>query len=196
MIREKLREHTQELHQRLERRLDLLKIKDLNSYCHVIERFYGFVSPLESLLVGTIAELGLYQDERLSFAGRVKAQLLESDLAFLSKNIDMANGNPEMAGQEDLPSLRSAASVLGCLYVIEGSTLGGQFLTSHFEKALGLKPEQGLSYFAGYRSQTGRMWKSYLAFLEESIQDHPEWTDEVLASANETFKKMEQWLTQ
>jgi heme oxygenase len=200
MIRELLREHTQTSHQRLESKLDLLKIEELTIYGRVIERFYGFIEPLETELRRILAEkLPIYQvmlqDERLCFIERFKTKWLEADLTFLSARLACSYSDLEKAPHLALPQFKSPASVLGCLYVIEGSTLGGQFLSTHFEKSLGLKREEGLSYFSGYGAQTGKMWRGYLAFLEEQAHAHPEWTDEILSSANETFEKMEKWLT-
>ncbi|MFL5814989.1 MAG: biliverdin-producing heme oxygenase [Bdellovibrionia bacterium] len=199
MIRELLREHTQASHQRLEHKLDLLKIVDLNTYSRVVARFYGFVEPLEAELSRVSAKHSmvgvLFQDERLSFAERMKTQWLKADLDYLSRRLGASCKALEKAPHSALPCFRSPASVLGCLYVMEGSTLGGQFLSAHFEKSLGLNSEAGLSYFSGYGAQTGKMWRSFLSFLEEHAQRYPEWTDEILSSANETFEKMENWLT-
>jgi heme oxygenase len=199
MIRELLREHTQTSHQRLENKLDLLRIEDLSTYGRVIARFYGFVEPLEAELSRILAELQVlgvdFQDERLSFAERLKTRWLEADLDYLSGRLGISREVLTKASRPALPHFKSPASVLGCLYVVEGSTLGGQFLSAHFQKSLGLKPGEGLSYFSGYGAQTGKMWRSFLAFLEEQSQSHPEWTDEILASANNTFEKMEEWLT-
>ncbi len=54
------------------------------------------------------------------------------------------------------------ASLLGAVYVVEGSTLGGRFLARHVEQVLGMAPGVGDSYFQGHGELTGEMWREVL----------------------------------
>jgi heme oxygenase len=49
---------------------------------------------------------------------------------------------------------------VGCLYVLEGATLGGQFISRHLA-TLGIGPANGGLFFHGYGAKTGEMWKSF-----------------------------------
>jgi heme oxygenase len=49
--------------------------------------------------------------------------------------------------------------------VLEGSTLGGLFLYSRFNRAFGLEEGKGASFLFGYGSDTARMWKSFVRTL-------------------------------
>lgn len=193
MIRELLRDRTQDSHQRLENLLDLMAIPDLHSYAHVVVKFYGFVRPLEEKLMQAWSTAPVFQDPRIAFRERQKTQYLEADLNFLKSKLPAWVEPSQMSSATNLPRLDSPAHVLGCLYVMEGSTLGGQVLTRHFEKALSLSERSGVAYFSGYGAETGKKWREFISFLEEKAQAHPDWSDQIIASAIETFEKLETW---
>jgi heme oxygenase len=54
----------------------------------------------------------------------------------------------------------------GCLYVMEGSTLGGKIIYNILKKQLGLSDSAGASFFYGYGPATGEKWKTFGASLE------------------------------
>jgi heme oxygenase len=90
----------------------------------------------------------------IDFDARRKTPLLEEDLRFLqvphpsdtSIRSYLHGAEPEFA--------------LGCLYVLEGATLGGQFISRHLAK-LGIGPTSGGRFFNGYGAKTGEMWKAF-----------------------------------
>ena len=74
------------------------------------------------------------------------------------------------AGEETLPqsNMESSAVIgdprsifLGRMYVMEGSTLGGQYIARHVEETLGLSSGEGNSYFRGYGEATGERWREF-----------------------------------
>jgi heme oxygenase len=77
------------------------------------------------------------------------------------------------------------AAFLGMMYVVEGSTLGGQFIATRTEQVLGLKPGQGDAFFRGYGTQTGERWREFRAVLAEVAEEH---TTIVLAAAVDMFR--------
>ena len=54
---------------------------------------------------------------------------------------------------DDLPDLQGVQEALGCLYVVEGSTLGGQVIARHLRQTLGVDPRCGGSFFARTRPE-------------------------------------------
>ncbi len=92
---------------------------------------------------------------------------------------------PEGRAGDDPDSGRFAANLLGAVYVMEGSTLGGRFLARHVEESLGLEPGVGDSYFQGHEEDTGWMWHEIL----DKISAIPE-VDAALtvAAAKRTFE--------
>jgi hypothetical protein len=53
----------------------------------------------------------------------------------------------------------------GCLYVLEGSALGGQVVSKRVKEALGLGPATGGAYFHGLGRQTASHWSDFLTTL-------------------------------
>ena len=50
----------------------------------------------------------------------------------------------------DLPLVETFAQTLGCPYVLEGATLGGQVVGRHLRENLNLSPENGAAFFNSY----------------------------------------------
>src|SRR5580693_9409415 len=91
-----------------------------------------------------------------------------------------------------LPELRDAASLLGAMYVMEGSTLGGQLIARHVELVLGLTAGQGNAYFRGHNERTGQLWKEFCHALRTNVPDSE--TDAVIAAAKAMFGVFGSWM--
>lgn len=93
---------------------------------------------------------------------RKKSPLIQDDLIYLNVDINATN---EFSILSETPV--DTAFALGVLYVLEGSTLGGRMILKNVQPALQLTPENGAAYFAGYQSDTSKMWKYFLNRLED-----------------------------
>ena len=168
-------------HESLERELDLLRPSlTLAEYVELLECFYGFWSPWEAL-AGRILSPDFFDPRR-------KVALLEQDLRRFGRNpqaVLRALPKPE------LPVLRTRDAALGSMYVIEGSTLGGQLLSRHFEKAFGFSNGEGDSFFRSYGPETGRMWRQFGETLK-SVSS-PEGEQQAVSAANDTFIRLREW---
>ena len=93
---------------------------------------------------------------------------------------------PPSAQQLDLDS---PAEALGCLYVLEGSMLGGRVIYRTIGSALGIGSENGGRYFCGFGSGTGSAWSEFVTVLDA----HHVATDgqAVLRGARKTFELFE-----
>ena len=92
-----------------------------------------------------------------------------------------------------LPDYSVSAALFGGLYVLEGSSLGGQVITAHLQK-MGI-PAEARNYFSGYGANTGKMWKQFQAELGAQVQTPYEIT-ECVRAARETFSSLHQWMAQ
>lgn len=108
---------------------------------------------------------------------RKRAPLLVSDLAALGRTTP-----PPVFPADD--AFLTPAGFLGAMYVVEGSTLGGQHIARHVEPLLGLNPEHGTAYFRGYGEETGARWREFKEVMA-AVPD--ELTDEVIAAAKRMF---------
>lgn len=75
---------------------------------------------------------------------------------------------------------------LGMLYVLEGSTLGGQVLCRHLADRLQLQPHQ-LRYLAGHGRATGARWRATCALLKAALST-PALRAQAGAAASATFR--------
>ena len=76
------------------------------------------------------------------------------------------------------------AAFLGAMYVMEGSTLGGQYIARHVEERLGLQPGEGDAYFRGYGERTGAMGNGFRGVLAAVPEEH---TELVISAAKTMF---------
>ncbi|MDB5883846.1 MAG: biliverdin-producing heme oxygenase [Polaromonas sp.] len=153
-------------------------------YQQFLHRFLGYYEPLEAKMLA----LPYWDTLGFDYAERYKTPRLLQDLRVLGETPESIEA---LARCPSLPTLTTQSQLLGCLYVIEGATLGGQIITRHLLANLGLRPSTGTSFFDGYGGQTGSRWKAFCAMLSASgTESH----DEIVASANQTFETLGNWL--
>ena len=112
------------------------------------------------------------------FDPRRKLHLLTADL------VRLGAGEAEITGSQRsaLPMLFDGrADVLGSMYVLEGSMLGGQIIARHVRSAFGFVPR----YHLAYGDATGTMWRTFKRKLDDDVGH--EHLDQALASARRTF---------
>ena len=149
---ERLRDSTRQQHREIEALIDPMKnFCSLEAYKAHVLKSWTFYLPLEA----DLAHLD-WSAAGIDFASRRKTPLLEEDLRILG----VACPEPEEARHPlDRTDLNFA---VGCLYVLEGATLGGQ-LISRYLSTIGIGPTTGGLFFNGYGAKTGEMWKSFQA---------------------------------
>jgi heme oxygenase len=181
-----LRAATWNSHQRLETRLDVkTRFSNRVAYRGHLESMYGFCAALEQRVVqqGFDAALPDYDSRR-------KLPLIERDLLTLGAE---AAAIPHLARCETLPACTDAASAFGCLYVLEGATLGGRTLLPLVADKLGLNAEHGAAFLASYGVEVAAMWQRFGAALNAWC-DMPERQARAAAAAVATFDALHEWL--
>ena len=177
----RLRAVTRPAHDRLEGALGLLDERlDRDAYKQVLERFHGFWRGWEPQVAALLQDQPFLDPRR-------RLHLLEADLAVLGSSACAVDALPACP----LPLLHGAAEALGSLYVMEGSTLGGRVIQRNVERCLGFDGRFGCSYFAGYGANTGMMWRSFLARLDEAPATDAE---RIATGAAATFERLAYWL--
>jgi heme oxygenase len=174
MILQKLKESTRPQHEAVEGAVDVMsKLFSMEDYKNLIRKFRSFYSAYEPMLpYDELKRSGFDYDERR------KLPSLDADANALGL------GEPEAF--EDLPDLSTLPKAFGSIYVIEGSTLGGQVISRHLKEHLGLTPENGGAFFASYGQMVGPMWKQFgeavTAFAASGEND-----EEIVEAAKQTF---------
>jgi heme oxygenase len=178
---QRLRQETEADHQNVEGAVPLMH-RGLNiaEYVQCLQRIYGVVAAWEERAVEVAPEW--LQPVLLA---RRRRPLLELDLAWF----DVSERDDR---RPTLPEMNSLSSLFGTMYVMEGSTLGGQLIARHVEAALHLSEGRGNSYFRGHGGQTGPLWREFCEMLKLRIPD--EQTDTVVVSAKAMFRTFGTWL--
>lgn len=191
----RLRLETRREHEAVEQVLDLMSPSlTREGYRQRLEQFYGFYAPLEAALQARSERKGDHAGEsalswgtRSALASRLdKATRLQQDLYGLGVT---ARRLPRCG---ELPPLGSQAEVLGCLYVLEGATLGGRLITQHVRATLGITPTTGGSFFQGYGNETGKMWQTMRQLLVSGAPDQ-QTEDTIVLNAIATFACLRGW---
>jgi heme oxygenase len=136
-------------------------LDDLGRYALLLQRFHACHAPLERRL------------ERLPWAPvlpdapmrLVKTAWLEEDLCRLGR------APSRETAPLTVPDPTRVDEALGCLYVLEGATLGGALLSRTVALRLGLTARHGARFFHGYGEDRGLMWRRYVMLLERHALD-------------------------
>lgn len=187
MIMLQLRERTRAHHDRMEQNVDISeRCGSLESYRLLLEKFYGFYAPVEAAL-GSRSD---WESSGLDFNRRRKVPLLRADLRALGVcNADL----DRLPHCSYLPNLNTTAQALGCLYVLEGATLGGQIIARQIKAALNIDRHNGGAFFCSYGNAVGAMWKSFGGALTAYSSAHAV-EEIIIGSACDTFTTLDRWL--
>lgn len=184
-ILDRLKSETAGIHTELEQGIDLLnRVLTLAAYRALLETFYGLYHPLEAKVYSADGGIELWLP---NIEERKRVALLRRDLAALGVT------DPEALPLAPVPSFSTVAAKLGCLYVLEGSTLGGQTIARHIREHLELPAENGCAFFTSYGPRIGAMWKQFRESIERFTAAHPGAQDEIVQSASWTFHAFRDW---
>lgn len=181
MLLERLKTETLPQHRSIEAVLPMPSTRE--EYARRLEGFLGFVEPWEADLTRTL------QGRQEVFEGRLKATVLREDLRGLGYSDAQIESLPRC---ESLPRMATEAEAIGSMYVMEGSTLGGQYIVRELRSSLGLSPET-TRYYSSYGTEVGKRWQ---AFRQDLLSfSSPENDNVIVESARRTFAALEQWFS-
>jgi heme oxygenase len=180
-IMTRLRAETQLAHDTIEQTTPVTELIKGNGtkkdYINVLKSALSYYRPFEQ----RVKESG--QKDIIAFMqDRFKTALIEKDLEKLGVT------GKEIAAIPDytIPSINSPEEMLGALYVLEGSTMGGKVITKelkdHFNWAL-----SGEHFLDPYGSAVRARWEAYGAFTEQQTSDKELNRDAMVQSAQATF---------
>ncbi|HEY9854886.1 MAG TPA: biliverdin-producing heme oxygenase [Stenomitos sp.] len=187
IMRAMLRRATHSLHQSVERRLaSLLQRDSLDGYRALLLTYYGFMPPLEDQVFRILGHGAFPHGYEL----RPRGPLLARDLRALGLSEGVLAA---VARCPDIPRIETKHQALGCLYVLEGSTLGGQFLYRHFEAKLPITPTAGGSYLYGDGPETAIRWRRFISVLDAEPATETA-RNAAIDAACRTFRALEDWI--
>ncbi|WGM37769.1 biliverdin-producing heme oxygenase [Caulobacter sp. NIBR1757] len=176
----RLRAETRAAHEALEADLDIFSHLASDAGRRRLARlFHGLHAGAEAVLAPWLAAV-----PGLDYEARRRRPVLDRDLAHFGE-----------ATPPPCPMAKPAsrAEALGILYVLEGSTLGGQVIRKRLlSRGAGL---DGVSFLDPYGAETGPRWKGFLAVLgRECPPDRPETAEAAARGGVAGFTAARAWL--
>jgi heme oxygenase (biliverdin-IX-beta and delta-forming) len=182
-----LKTGTIEQHSAVERIMPFFKNDfSLEAYIRVLKALLGFFEPVERELrsIATRDSFGFNIDRRQ------RANLLRIDLRALGVTPTDITLIPRC---DHLPRLENVDDGLGCLYVLEGSTLGGQLIAREVQTRFGVEEKTGAGFFHGYGGQTEVKWREFCTSVRIYAAGSKSQSAIVRAARN-TFELLESWM--
>ncbi len=179
MLIEQIRVATAAEHKALEEKLFpfLNNINSKEQYAQLLNAFYGYIFPVQEKIIEHIDQ-NIVPD----IIERRNASFIANDLNSLQIPLTNSLSN-------NLPAINDHASAMGALYVLEGSTLGGKIIAKTIAEKL--SSTEALSFFKGYGTETGVMWKKFTQYLEHP-ENHKN-AKTVINTAADSFRRFGIW---
>ncbi|MEY2666061.1 MAG: hypothetical protein RLZZ384_232 [Pseudomonadota bacterium] len=136
-------------HDKLDHQPVLLKLLgdvSIDEYANALAALHGVYEAVEKNIMIFLAN----QPDLFDYQSRLKTQALENDLKELAKAPFISN--------IAFPIPKNVAELVGMIYVLEGSTMGGQFLS----RKIGNK--YPMRFFSGYGDNTAQKWQEFWVF--------------------------------
>jgi heme oxygenase len=182
-LRQRLRLETTTWHDNVEMLVDIPgSVRSRDSYADLLGRLSVVHESLEDLLSAPMFEPG-WRGVGLDIAAHRRAHFLAADLSDL--------GRRGVTGALRFAPLATFGQALGCLYVLEGSALGGPTVARLVQAALGEVP---VAFLTGQGRHGLVLWRAICDALER-FDAHSRDGDEVVAGACQTFAAFADHLT-
>jgi heme oxygenase len=177
-LSDKLKIRTLASHQELEKALvqRMRAMRTMEDYIALLQIFYSFFGALEERI-----SIYVSASELPDYLQRRKSESLAVDICSLGGVL------PEKVSISEMPAIDNHLQAFGALYVMEGSTLGGQIISQMIAKQLGIQ-EKGLSFFQSYGKDISTMWATFKLTLDKQANNEAD-EERIIAAADDTFHK-------
>ncbi len=194
-IMDRLKDETQEYHAKLESLPYFKALIDhrlpLECYVNQLRAMAIIHSVLEHEVVNSEDRrvLSVYDDELK------KLSPLQEDLKFFEPRVVFDNGSSidaalSMTEKIRLRGFENPISLLGYLYVLEGSTLGNHIHEPDIAATFHLTRLNGCRYYSSYRDRLQENWKRFTEKMNSALEDSS-LLDPIVESAHEAFTGLE-----
>lgn len=169
-----MREATCDLHQQLDKRMDVIaQLSDASRRAILIGRYAALYIPSDDALIPWLGEIA------------------DLDLGCRSRTPLLARFTVDQA-LPAFPLPLHVAEALGMLYVLEGSTLGGRLILRALAERGIADPD--LAFLDPYGTETNTRWRAFLAVLARETGDDAARIDHACRGAVRAFHHAERVL--
>ena len=160
MISAYLKEQTRQDHDETEDNLQSKKIFDksytLDDYKKLLLYNYKLINQYEPQIAEKLKD---HTDLKLDLRSKIEAL-----------KIDLENLNIAIETENPISNLENEAEAFGALYVMEGSTLGGNVIAKQLKKNPEFENVE-FNYFGMYGENTGPYWQEFKSIIDEQITE-------------------------
>ena len=185
-LREQIKKETKRCHDRIEA-TPLAQVLACGSvgnaaYAAYLLGLAGIHTDIEEAASG----FGEWSDYGITIAEHFRLPLLMDDLEALGSRPRQEEGADSVGRAWDFPT------AVGAMYVLEGSTMGGQILAKRLMHVRGPSGAEATAYFQGHREMAMPRWQKFAMFLDAYGQQHPDAAGRVIEGAKQTYARIEQ----
>ncbi len=192
----KLKVETKEYHAKLE---SLPFFKALIDHKLPLESYVNQLQALAVIHSVFENEIAISKDKRVLSIwndGLKKLRFLQEDLKFFEPRIELTHTSCIEAATAITEKIRlrrvdNPITLLGYLYVYEGSTLGNNMHRPDISETFHLDEINGCRYYSSYRDDVSTHWKQFSDKMNE-VLDNPALHDRIVEAAYEAFAGLEE----
>ena len=159
----------------------------LENYRTVLLAYFYFYCAVEAAIDSGIKNLGSTFD----YEPRRKLGWIRKDLAHFG--IDPIAGNIDSDISVSQLKFDSIAELVGALYTVEGSSLGGQVISRHIAATHNLTLNNGARFFHGYGENIPLYWEQFESFMDSELGSEDS-LNQAIAMAKRIFLLMKETL--
>lgn len=184
MLQPLLKQATAQQHTELEHLMFVEKIMAktlrLDEYSQLLAVNYTVHHQLENKIANYLSD---EMKIKINFEARLKTDSLRKDLIELGLNVEAMDASfSHLADYIDLP-----AKAIGALYVLEGSSIGGQVIYKKMVMNSNIPSHLSYFFYRHYGEQTILMWKDFVNALNQLPASDFEYA---VGAAVDTFKAL------
>lgn len=144
-------------------------------YSRYLQVMYQVINEVEKRFFHVVSSV--FSDMNL----RAKSDLIKEDLKKIG-------GIPEAKSSLIFDSAdKSTAFIVGIIYVVEGSTLGGRYMLKNINSVIDFGGQNATTFLDGYGNTTGSMWKKFANELSE-FEAVTKSSSDIIAGAQHAFE--------
>ena len=156
-----LKEQTQDLHSTIENDSVMSRLMQENLTPDEYGRLLLKLLSVHEFMENQLKQIPELHEAVPDFSRRQKSESLKKDLKALGMIV------PKDFSLKTSFRLQNVSEAMGAMYVLEGSSLGGQVIAKKLKQHRFIS-QHTLNFFSHYGAETGLLWRQFLTALEKA----------------------------